>query len=63
MAVTTTIEDGVAVVTLDDGAHNVLNPAVFDDLRAAFATTREDVTAFVLTGRPGMTTSRGACGS
>ena len=57
MAVTTTIEDGVAVVTLDDGAHNVLNPAVFDDLRAAFATTREDVTAFVLTGRPGMTSA------
>ncbi len=57
MAVTTRIDDGIAIVTMDDGAHNVLNPERFDELRAAFAGAGDDVAAFVLTGRPGMTSA------
>lgn len=57
MAVTTRIDDGIAIVTMDDGAHNVLNAERFDELRAAFAAAGDDVAAFVLTGRPGMTSA------
>ncbi len=57
MAVTTRIEDGIAVVTMDDGAANALNPQRFDELHAAFDDAGDDVTGFIITGRPGITTA------
>ncbi|HKJ55882.1 MAG TPA: crotonase/enoyl-CoA hydratase family protein [Nitriliruptoraceae bacterium] len=57
MAVTTQIDDGIAVVTMDDGGANALGPERFDELHAAFDDAGDDVTAFLVTGRPGMTTA------
>lgn len=57
MAITTRIDDGIAIVTMDDGAANALGPERFDELKAAFDEAGDDVTAFVITGRPGMTTA------
>lgn len=52
-AVTCTVADGVAMVTLDDGKVNALSPAVLADLHAALDQAEADEAMVVLTGRPG----------
>lgn len=55
MAVTVDVDgDGIAVVTMDDGAHNALDPERFDQLTAALDDLPDTATAVVLTGRPGI---------
>ncbi|MDX1509837.1 MAG: crotonase/enoyl-CoA hydratase family protein [Nitriliruptorales bacterium] len=51
MSVTTERIEDTLVVTLDDGAKNVLDVPVFGELTAALDGAPEDVTAIVLTGR------------
>lgn len=51
MSVTTELTDGILVVTLDDGAKNLLDVPVFGALTDALDTAGEHVSAFVLTGR------------
>lgn len=51
MSVTSELTDGILVVTLDDGAKNLLDVPVFGALTDVLDTAGEDVTAFVLTGR------------
>lgn len=50
MSVTTTIEDGVAVVTLDDGKMNAVSHAVVDGLHAALDTALADAGAVCIRG-------------
>ncbi len=52
-AVTTTIEDGVAVVRFDDGKANVLSPDAIIALGAAFDQAEAQARAVCLVGRPG----------
>ncbi len=48
------LDDGVAVVTLDDGKANALSAAVVDRLEAHFDSVEADgARALVITGRPG----------
>lgn len=54
MAVTVSVDDGVALVTMDDGGHNTFTPERFEQLTAVLDDAGDDVTAFVLTGREGM---------
>src|SRR4029079_8339042 len=49
-SVTTTIEDGVAVVRLDDGKMNALSMAVIDGLHAALDQAQADATAVCIVG-------------
>jgi enoyl-CoA hydratase len=51
--VTTTIEDGVAVVRLDDGKANAVSHAVIDALHAALDRAASDATAVAIVGREG----------
>ena len=50
MSVTTTIEDGVAVVTLDDGKMNAVSHDVVDGLHAALDTALADAAAVCIRG-------------
>lgn len=50
MAVTTTIEDGVAVVTLDDGKMNAVSHEVLDGLHAALDRASADAGAVCIRG-------------
>lgn len=50
---TTTIEDGVAVVRLDDGKVNALSHAVLDALSAGLDRAQADADALCIVGRPG----------
>ncbi len=50
-------EDHIAVLTLDDGAKNALDPNRFRELLAAFDEAADDVRAFVITGREGILTA------
>lgn len=50
-------DDGIAVLTLDDGARNALDPERFRELQTAFDEAEEDVRAFVVTGREGVLTA------
>jgi enoyl-CoA hydratase len=50
MTVTTTIDDGVAVVTMDDGKMNAVSHAVLEDLHAALDTAAADARAVCLVG-------------
>ena len=52
-AVTTTIEDGVAVVRFDDGKANVLSPDAITALGVAFDQAEAQARAVCLVGRPG----------
>ncbi len=56
MAVQTRSEDGLFVITLDDGDKNALTPESFDALIAALDEPSDDG-AVVLTGRPGIFTA------
>jgi enoyl-CoA hydratase len=51
--VTTSIEDGVAVVRFDDGKANVLSPAAIDALGAALDRAEAEAGAVALIGREG----------
>ena len=51
--VTTTIEDGVAVVRLDDGKANALGHAAIDGLHAALDRGEAEAGAVAIIGRPG----------
>lgn len=53
MVITRTVEDGVAVLTLDDGKVNALTVDVFAELDAALDACVDDP-AVVLCGRPGV---------
>lgn len=54
MSVTVEVDDGLALVTLDDGAQNVFNPTRFEELITVLDDAGDEVTGFVLTGREGM---------
>lgn len=53
MTIERTIQDGIAVLTMDDGKVNAFDAAFFADLDRAFDSCADDP-AVVLTGRPGM---------
>ncbi|MEM7768027.1 MAG: crotonase/enoyl-CoA hydratase family protein [Pseudomonadota bacterium] len=55
MSVTITKEDPVAIITMDDGKANAINPAMLDALEGALdaAEADEAVGALILTGQPG----------
>jgi enoyl-CoA hydratase len=48
------LQDGIAVITIDDGKRNALPPAVFKGLYAALRRAEEDRAVVVLTGREGV---------
>lgn len=48
------LEDGVALLALDDGKRNALSPAMFDAIYAALARAEREATAVVLSGREGI---------
>jgi enoyl-CoA hydratase len=52
-AVTTTIQDGVAVVRFDDGKVNVLGYATLEALTEALDQAKQDATAVCIVGREG----------
>jgi enoyl-CoA hydratase len=52
-SVTVTIDDGVAVVRIDDGKANAVSHAVIDALHAALDRAADDATAVVIAGREG----------
>lgn len=49
----TTIEDGVAIIRMDDGKANALSHAMLTELSSALQNARENAKAVVLTGREG----------
>lgn len=53
-AVTYAIEDGVALVTMDDGKVNALSEAMLGEIDAALERARSDQLPVVLAGRPGL---------
>ena len=50
--VTYTLDDGIAIIAMDDGKANVLSPTMLDDLSAAFDKAEADKAVVILTGRP-----------
>jgi enoyl-CoA hydratase len=46
------LQDGIATITMDDGAVNVLSPAMQAELNGALDQAAEDEATVVLTGRP-----------
>ena len=53
MSVSLTIEEDVALITIDDGNKNVINHALLDELEAAWEDAENDAKAVVLNGRSG----------
>ncbi len=53
MSVTLTRQHNVAVITIDDGAKNVINHEVLDELEAHWDAVEASAGAAVLAGRPG----------
>jgi enoyl-CoA hydratase len=51
--VTTTVEDGVAVVRIDDGKRNAVNHDVLEGLHNALDVAERDASALCIAGRPG----------
>lgn len=51
--VTTTIDDGVAVIRLDDGKANAVSHAVIDGIHAGLDQAESDATAVAIVGREG----------
>lgn len=47
-----TIENEIAVITMDDGKANAINPAMLDALNAALDQAEKAAKAIVITGRP-----------
>ena len=54
MSVTLDMDGDVAVITMDDGKANAVNPALLDGLEAALDKAEADARAVVLTGKPGL---------
>ncbi|MEQ9435053.1 crotonase/enoyl-CoA hydratase family protein [Hyphomonas sp.] len=52
MSATLTIENEIAVITMDDGKANAINPAMLDALNAALDEAEKSAKAIVITGRP-----------
>lgn len=52
-ALTYRLDDGIAVLTLDDGKANALSHAILDDLHAALDRAEGEASAVVIAGRPG----------
>jgi len=48
------LQDGLAVITIDDGKRNALPPAVFKGLYAALRRAEQDRAVVILTGREGV---------
>lgn len=48
------LQDGIAVITIDDGKRNALPPAVFKGLYAALRRAEQDRAVVILTGREGV---------
>lgn len=53
MDVTIELDDGVALITMDDGKKNAITPQAIADLHAALDRAEADASAVVLAGRPG----------
>jgi len=51
MPATIEIKDNIAIITMDDGKANAINPAMLDALEAALDTAEKDAKAVVITGR------------
>ena len=47
-------QDGIAVITLDDGKRNALPPAVLKGIYGAFRQAERDKATVILTGREGV---------
>jgi enoyl-CoA hydratase len=52
--VTYRLQDSIATIAMDDGARNVLSPAMFSEIGAAFDRAESDRAVVVLTGREGV---------
>jgi enoyl-CoA hydratase len=52
MSATLTIDNEIAVITMDDGKANAINPAMLDALNAALDRAEKEAKAIVITGRP-----------
>jgi enoyl-CoA hydratase len=52
MSATITIENDIAVITMDDGKANAINPTMLDALNAALDQAEKEAKAIVITGRP-----------
>lgn len=48
------LQDGIAVITLDDGKRNALPPSVLKGIYAAFRQAEKDKAVVILTGREGV---------
>lgn len=48
------LQDGIAVITLDDGKRNALSPSVFKGIYAALSRAEKDGAIVILTGREGV---------
>ena len=53
MDISLDLQDDVALITLDDGRKNAIDPAALADLNVAFDKAEADAKAIVLAGRPG----------
>ena len=51
MPATIEIKDNIAIITMDDGKANAINPAMLDALEAALDAAEKDAKAVVITGR------------
>ena len=51
MPATIEIKDNIAIITMDDGKANAINPAMLDALEAALDSAEKDAKAVVITGR------------
>ncbi|CDO59703.1 Enoyl-CoA hydratase/isomerase family protein [Candidatus Phaeomarinobacter ectocarpi] len=54
MSVTLDMNGDVAVITMNDGKANAVNPALLEGLEAAMDKAEADAKAVVLTGKPGL---------
>lgn len=52
-ALSYTLRDGIAVIQMDDGKANALNPAMIEALDEALTRAEKEAKAIVLAGRPG----------
>jgi enoyl-CoA hydratase len=53
MAVSLEIQDDIAILTIDDGAKNVINHGLLDQLEQAWEQAQRDARVIILTGREG----------
>ena len=63
MEVTTEIHGDVAVITMDDGKKNAIDPNAIADLNAALDDAESAAKAVVLAGRPGRSAPASICRS